>query len=240
MGAARELVHGLPACLTKGQSSRAWEKDRLCCHARDSANPWAQSFLRIYMRFMETEDVAGFLAEVAAQAFRLKWLKRLGPATLYCSTTSFDKPQMAFRPQSDKVSTVLRLALLAALCDRSFAGSLAPSASTGPVVASSFSPPDLSEPTELDLLDLDEDRELPSMPQEQDGFPEFMCQKHPVLAGLKEFLAGLKEPGDDVVSRETSLITGEQAWAFLAFAVGYAIVQYILAGGKARDLTKEE
>ena len=29
------------------------------------------------------------LAEVAAQAFRLKWLKRLGPATLYCSTTSF-------------------------------------------------------------------------------------------------------------------------------------------------------
>ena len=25
----------------------AWEKDRLCCHARDSANPWAQSFLRV-------------------------------------------------------------------------------------------------------------------------------------------------------------------------------------------------
>lgn len=28
---------------------------------------------------------------------------------------------------------------------------------------------------ELDLLDLDEDRELPSMPQEQDGFPEFVA-----------------------------------------------------------------
>lgn len=64
----RTHMTSLLSALAEDGWLEAWEKDRLCCHARDSANPWAQSFLRIYMRFMETEDVAGFVAALKAQA----------------------------------------------------------------------------------------------------------------------------------------------------------------------------
>ncbi|CAL1145022.1 unnamed protein product [Cladocopium goreaui] len=66
----------------------------------------------------------------------------------------------------------LRLALLHAfLLDRS-AASFAKSGTGPSVVATSgsFSPPDLSEPNELDLLD---DSEMPGVPQEQELRSDF-------------------------------------------------------------------
>mmetsp|Transcript_9191 Transcript_9191/g.15665 ORF Transcript_9191/g.15665 Transcript_9191/m.15665 type:complete len:127 (-) Transcript_9191:177-557(-) len=111
----------------------------------------------------------------------------------------------------------LRLALLYAfLLDRS-AASFAKSGTGPSVVATSgsLSPPDLSEPNELDLLD---DSEMP-MPQE-----------HELRSDFKE----------DVRDKEEQFLKSEHLWAFLSFIIGYIIVQYVL-GGSTRELdTKDE
>lgn len=64
----RTHITSLLSALAEDGWLEAWEKERLCCHARESdSSPWAQAFLRIYSRFMETEDVASFVAALKAQ-----------------------------------------------------------------------------------------------------------------------------------------------------------------------------
>ncbi|CAL1145023.1 unnamed protein product [Cladocopium goreaui] len=112
----------------------------------------------------------------------------------------------------------LRLALLHAfLLDRS-AASFAKSGTGPSVVATSgsFSPPDLSEPNELDLLD---DSEMPGVPQEQELRSDF---------------------NEDVRDKEEQFLKSEHLWAFLSFIIGYVIVQYVLGGSRRDPHTKEE
>jgi len=65
----RTHITSLISALAEDGWLEAWEKEKLCGLAResDSSNPWAQTFLRIYMRFMETDDVATFVAALKAQ-----------------------------------------------------------------------------------------------------------------------------------------------------------------------------
>jgi len=65
----RTHITSLISALAEDGWLEAWEKEKLCSLAResDSSNPWAQTFLRIYMRFMETDDVATFVASLKAQ-----------------------------------------------------------------------------------------------------------------------------------------------------------------------------
>eukprot|EP00435_Cladocopium_sp_Y103_P020124 s3567_g4.t3 len=64
----RTHITSLLSALAEDGWLEAWEKERLCSAARESESPWAQSFLRIYARFMETEDVPSFVAALKAQA----------------------------------------------------------------------------------------------------------------------------------------------------------------------------
>ncbi|CAJ1425081.1 unnamed protein product [Effrenium voratum] len=63
----RTHMTSLLSALAEDGWLEAWEKERLCCHAREPDSKWAQTFLRIYMRFMETDDVASFVAALKAQ-----------------------------------------------------------------------------------------------------------------------------------------------------------------------------
>ncbi|CAJ1395863.1 unnamed protein product [Effrenium voratum] len=109
-----------------------------------------------------------------------------------------------------------RWLLLPLLCERTLAampktGTPAAGAHTGP---GAFSPPDLAEPAELDLLDDSESKDMP-WPQEQ-------------------------EHSESKPDRQSLLsIAGEHAWTIVSFMVGYAIVQYMLGSGRDPD-TKEE
>lgn len=64
----RTHITSLIAALMEDGWLEAWEKERLCGQLREAdAQPWAMSFLRIYMRFMETDDVPSFVAGLRAQ-----------------------------------------------------------------------------------------------------------------------------------------------------------------------------
>ncbi|CAJ1360395.1 unnamed protein product [Effrenium voratum] len=63
----RTHMTSLLSALAEDGWLEAWEKERLCCRAREPDSKWAQTFLRIYMRFMETDDVASFVAALKAQ-----------------------------------------------------------------------------------------------------------------------------------------------------------------------------
>eukprot|EP00439_Symbiodinium_sp_Y106_P011584 s5127_g1.t1 len=63
----RTHITSLLSALAEDGWLEAWEKERLCSSARDAESRWAQSFLQIYMRFVETDDVATFVAGLKAQ-----------------------------------------------------------------------------------------------------------------------------------------------------------------------------
>eukprot|EP00929_Paragymnodinium_shiwhaense_P091630 TRINITY_DN51537_c0_g1_i1.p1 TRINITY_DN51537_c0_g1~~TRINITY_DN51537_c0_g1_i1.p1 ORF type:complete len:371 (+),score=48.96 TRINITY_DN51537_c0_g1_i1:88-1200(+) len=64
----RTHITSLISALSEDGWFEAWEKERLCRQAREDSHPWASSFLRIYSRFVETEDVHAFVADLRAQA----------------------------------------------------------------------------------------------------------------------------------------------------------------------------
>eukprot|EP00438_Fugacium_kawagutii_P018266 Skav220458 [mRNA] locus=scaffold254:301517:303623:- [translate_table: standard] len=121
---------------------------------------------------------------------------------------------MAIRVRA--LPSFLLLGLLLDRCSASFAKG-------GPSVVAtsggSFSPPDLEELNELDLLD---DSEM--APQEQE--------------------LTFKAPRDSLdtqpVAEAESLIKSEHLWAFLSFIVGYAIVQYVLGSRSDPRASKDE
>eukprot|EP00434_Breviolum_minutum_P037531 symbB.v1.2.033280.t1/scaffold4110.1/size46135/5 len=114
----------------------------------------------------------------------------------------------------------LPVALLQAFLFQRSSASFAKGSGPSVVASGSFSPADLSEPNELDLLDDDREMgaspQMPMLPQEQDL------------------------PGDskEHVRDKEFLFTGEHAWACASFIVGYAIVQYVLT--YTRDLHDKE
>jgi len=63
----RTHMTSLIAALAEGGWLEVWEKERLCHYARDDAQAWALTFLRIYSRFMQTADVQVFVADLRAQ-----------------------------------------------------------------------------------------------------------------------------------------------------------------------------
>eukprot|EP00442_Polarella_glacialis_P048049 CAMPEP_0115093848 /NCGR_PEP_ID=MMETSP0227-20121206/27889_1 /TAXON_ID=89957 /ORGANISM="Polarella glacialis, Strain CCMP 1383" /LENGTH=369 /DNA_ID=CAMNT_0002486503 /DNA_START=38 /DNA_END=1148 /DNA_ORIENTATION=- len=65
----RTHITSLISALAEDGWLEAWEKERLCSIARqsDSSHHWAQTFLRVYTRFIETDDVPTFVAGLRAQ-----------------------------------------------------------------------------------------------------------------------------------------------------------------------------
>lgn len=63
----RTHVTSLVSALAEDGWLEGWEKERLCSQAREDSPAWAQSFFRVYMRFMETEDVPAFVASLRSQ-----------------------------------------------------------------------------------------------------------------------------------------------------------------------------
>lgn len=56
----------LVSALSEDGWLETWERESLCDLARGGSPP-PQSFMRIYMRFMETDDVHNFVAALRAQ-----------------------------------------------------------------------------------------------------------------------------------------------------------------------------
>merc|ERR1712054_489827 len=57
----RTHITSIVSALAEGGWLEVWEKDRICRFARDDTSAAAQSFLKVYARFMETHDVLGFV-----------------------------------------------------------------------------------------------------------------------------------------------------------------------------------
>lgn len=60
-------VTSLISALAEDGWLEMWEKDQLCHRAREDLSSWAAGFLRIYMRFLETQDVHSFVASLRSQ-----------------------------------------------------------------------------------------------------------------------------------------------------------------------------
>lgn len=65
----RTHITSLISALAEDGWLEVWEKERLCSHARESdgSHAWAQTFLKMYTRFMETDDVPAFVAGLRSQ-----------------------------------------------------------------------------------------------------------------------------------------------------------------------------
>jgi len=63
----RTHITSLVSALAEDGWLEPWEKERLCSQAREDSQAWTQGFFRIYMRFLETEDVNVFVASLRAQ-----------------------------------------------------------------------------------------------------------------------------------------------------------------------------
>ncbi|CAE7237041.1 unnamed protein product [Symbiodinium microadriaticum] len=165
----RTHITSLLSALAEDGWLEAWEKERLCSSARDAESRWAQSFLQIYMRFVETDDVATFVAGLKAQERRVMTRCRSarGGGAL-----------------ADVVGLRCVLLLLPLLFTRSLAGfpasknSIKLAASTG-----TLSPQNLAEPAEVDLLeDADSPKEVPfALPRVQAAAPEKLDSEVGVL-----------------------------------------------------------
>jgi len=58
----RTHITSLVSALAEDGWLETWEKERLCCRAREDSQQWARNFLQIYLRFTETDDVQAFVA----------------------------------------------------------------------------------------------------------------------------------------------------------------------------------
>lgn len=58
----RTHITSLVSALAEDGWLEAWEKERICRKAREDSQQWALMFLRIYARFVETDDVDSFVA----------------------------------------------------------------------------------------------------------------------------------------------------------------------------------
>jgi len=62
----RTHITSLVSALAEDGWLEVWEKERLCRQAREDSQPWVMSFLRVYSRFLETDDVQVFVADLRA------------------------------------------------------------------------------------------------------------------------------------------------------------------------------
>mmetsp|Transcript_5879 Transcript_5879/g.14033 ORF Transcript_5879/g.14033 Transcript_5879/m.14033 type:complete len:377 (-) Transcript_5879:103-1233(-) len=62
----RTHITSLIAALTEDGWMEVHEKERICSLARQDRPSWASSFMKVYTRFMETEDVFRFVADLRA------------------------------------------------------------------------------------------------------------------------------------------------------------------------------
>lgn len=63
----RTHVTSLVSALAEDGWLEIWEKERLCCQAREDSLSWMQAFFRSYTRLIETEDVKTFVAGLRSQ-----------------------------------------------------------------------------------------------------------------------------------------------------------------------------
>jgi hypothetical protein len=63
----RTHVTSLVSALAEDGWLEGWEKERLSAQAREDSGGWALAFLRVYSRFMETEDVPMLVASLRSQ-----------------------------------------------------------------------------------------------------------------------------------------------------------------------------
>lgn len=63
----RTHITSLVSALAEDGWLESWEKERLCRQARDDSGTWTLVFLRAYTRFMEKDDVQGFVVSLRNQ-----------------------------------------------------------------------------------------------------------------------------------------------------------------------------
>lgn len=63
----RTHITSLISALAEDGWLESWEKERLCRQARDDSGTWTLVFLRSYTRFMEKDDVQGFVESLRNQ-----------------------------------------------------------------------------------------------------------------------------------------------------------------------------
>merc|ERR1719247_1690883 len=67
----RTHVTSLVSALSEDGWLEIWEKERLCCQAREDSLSWMQAFFRSYTRLIETEDVKTFVAGLRSEIPRI-------------------------------------------------------------------------------------------------------------------------------------------------------------------------
>lgn len=63
----RTHITSLVSALAEDGWLEAWEKERLCAQAREDSPTWVNAFFRVYMRFVESEDVRSFVGSLRSQ-----------------------------------------------------------------------------------------------------------------------------------------------------------------------------